>query len=109
LAPGKRELMGPEPVFLLEAKRNPDLGRKYFEMGPARMRGVLEDIIQAWVDRGHLKVADTKEAAEDLAMLCQGFLPIELQIFPDLTLTDDEIEHRVVRGVDKFLKIYRSP
>ncbi|CAJ1391790.1 unnamed protein product [Effrenium voratum] len=101
-----RELMGPEPLFLLEAKRNPELGRRFFEMGPGRMRSALEEIIKAWVDRGHLDVTDTKEAAEDLAVLCQGLLPIELQIFPDLKLSEDEIAHRVVRGVDKFLAIY---
>lgn len=101
-----RELMGPEPLFLLEAKRNPELGRRFFDMGPGRMRSALEDIIQAWVERGYLDVPDTKEAAEDLAVLCQGLLPIELQIFPDLKLSKDEVEHRVVRGVDKFLAIY---
>lgn len=101
-----RELMGPEPLFLLEAKRNPELGRRFFEMGPGRMRSALEDIIGAWADRGHLDVPDTKEAAEDLAVLCQGLLPIELQIFPDLTLSEDEVAHRVIRGVDKFLAIY---
>ncbi|MBW4710840.1 TetR/AcrR family transcriptional regulator [Roseobacter sp. YSTF-M11] len=101
-----RELMGPEPLFLLEAKRKPELGRKFFEMGPGRMRTALQDLIQMWVDQGKLQVEDTKEAAEDLSVLCQGLLPIELQIFPDLKLSEEEIEHRVTRGVDKFLKIY---
>ncbi len=101
-----RELMGPEPLFLLEAKRKPELGRKFFEMGPGRMRAALQDLIQVWVDQGKLKVEDTKEAAEDLSVLCQGLLPIELQIFPNLTLSKEDIEHRVTRGVNKFLKIY---
>ena len=101
-----RELMGPEPLFLLEAKRKPELGRKFFEMGPGRMRAALQDLIQMWVNQGKLQVEDTKEAAEDLSALCQGLLPIELQIFPDLKLSEEEIEHRVTRGVDKFLRIY---
>ena len=101
-----RELIGPEPLFLLEAKRRPELGRRFFEMGPGRMRSALQDLIQHWASQGKLEVDDCKEAAEDLSVLCQGLLPIELQIFPDLALSEDQIEHRVTRGVDKFLLIY---
>ncbi len=103
-----RELMGPEPLFLLEAKRKPELGRQFFEMGPGRMRSALQNLIQDWADQGKLEVRDAREAAEDLSVLCQGFLPIEIQVFPDLTLSEEEIEARVTRGVDKFLRIYQA-
>lgn len=103
-----RELMGPEPLFLLEAKRKPELGKKFFEMGPGRMRGMLQEMIEAWTEHGQLDVKDSKEAAEDLSVLCQGLLPIELQVFPDLKLSEEEIEHRVTRGVEKFLKLYAA-
>lgn len=107
-AMANRELMGPEPVFLLEAKRRPELGRKFFEMGPGRMHAALRDLIAGWAKRGLLNVQDAHEAAEDLAVLCQGLLPIELQIDPKLTLTDEQVSDRVVRGVDKFLRLYAA-
>ncbi|MBV6657632.1 MAG: TetR/AcrR family transcriptional regulator [Devosiaceae bacterium] len=106
MAMANRELMGPEPVFLLEAKRKPELGRKFYELGPGRMHSAFQDLISGWADRGLLAVSDSYEAAEDLAVLCQGLLPIRLQSDPELTLSEAQVNERVERGVDKFLKLY---
>ncbi|MFN3225645.1 MAG: TetR/AcrR family transcriptional regulator C-terminal domain-containing protein [Hyphomicrobiales bacterium] len=76
--------------------------------GSGRMHRALRDLIAGWANQGLLHVPDAHEAAEDLAVLCQGLLPIELQIDPTLVLSEHQVKLRVERGVDKFLRLYAS-
>jgi TetR/AcrR family transcriptional repressor of mexJK operon len=90
----------------LEAQRHPDLARRFFEAGPGYVRAQLARIIAAGHERGELEVDDPLTAAEDLASLWQGFLPLTMKLGVGLPPTGAALRHRVVRGVELFLRAH---
>jgi AcrR family transcriptional regulator len=61
-------------VIVAEAERFPELGREFFESGPAQGRARLACYIAHWAARGELDCDDPALAADQFAELCKADL-----------------------------------
>jgi TetR/AcrR family transcriptional regulator, mexJK operon transcriptional repressor len=93
-------------MCVAEADRFPELGREFYESGPAMARGVLVDFIRERVQRGQMVCDDYELAADQFAELCKAdlFHRIVFGIRPTITEADRQ---RVIRGaVATFMARY---
>lgn len=92
-------------VCIAEAGRFPDLGRAFYEAGPAQARAMLVEFFTAAGERGELAIADPVVAADQFAALCKtgGFLRSLLGAEP---VPESEIEHVAEEAVRTFLARY---
>ncbi len=91
------------------AERMPDLGRKFYESGPARGIAKLADYIGAQVKAGVLVVEDCEIAAAQLMEACHAML-FKSMVFNFASAPSPEQIERVVRiAVMTFLAAYRAP
>jgi TetR/AcrR family transcriptional regulator, mexJK operon transcriptional repressor len=103
------EIRAFDRVLALEASRHPDLARRFFDAGPGYLRMQLAKTIEAAMERGELRRSDPIRAAEDVAALWQGFLPLETRFGIVGALDRAEVELRVTRGVELFLRAHAPP
>ena len=93
-------------VCVAEADRFPELGREFWESGPARARSKMIAYFQQAIDRGELSIEDVDLAADQFAEL------LKADLFPKLLLgiqdkfSDDEIKRVVDGAVDMFMARY---
>jgi TetR/AcrR family transcriptional repressor of mexJK operon len=94
-------------IVIAEAPRDPELGRVFFENGPAVRLAGLVDYLQDAEGRGLLKIDDAKLAADEFMAMIGGMLHLRAM----LGLADDismaERESVVDHAVDAFLRAYR--
>jgi AcrR family transcriptional regulator len=91
------------------ADRMPDLGRKFYESGPARGIGQLASYIAAQVEAGVLVVEDCEIAAAQLMEACQAMM-FKSMVFNFAREPSPQQIERVVRiAVATFLAAYRAP
>jgi len=91
------------------AERMPELGRKFYETGPARGIARLADYIVAQVDAGILAVEDCEVAAAQLMEACQAMIFKSMVFNFASAPTAARIEHVVRIAVTAFLAAYRVP
>ena len=103
------EIVAFDRTLAAEASKHPALVDRFFAAGPYYCRGKLAEMIAAGQDRGEVAVDDPVHAAEDLVALWQGFLPKELAMDHLPTPTHNEIDVRVRRGIDIFMRAYAPP
>ena len=90
------------------AHRMPELGRKFYESGPAKGIGQLSDYIAAQVEAGVLAVEDCQIAAAQLLEACQAML-FKSMVFNFAPAPSQLQVERVVRiAVSAFLAAYRT-
>jgi len=83
-----------------------DLGVRYYERGPLRVRDAVATFLRRWMDRGELRTADAAVAATHLLAL------LESEIFPPLLfgasqgVGGDDHSARVRRACEIFLRGY---
>lgn len=88
----------------LEAQRNPDIGRRFFDAGPGQVRKMLTYLITQAQDQGSLSIDDPECAAEDMLALWLGFNAIESR-FCGMNIPDETVlRTHVARAVRLFLK-----
>ena len=91
------------------ADRMPDLGRKFYESGPARGIARLADYLSAQVKAGVLVVEDCEIAAAQLMEACQAMI-FKSMVFNFASAPSPErIEHVVRIAIKTFLAAYRAP
>ena len=91
------------------AERMPELGRRFYESGPARGIARLAAYIAAQADAGLLVVEDCEIAAAQLMEACQAMI-FKSMVFNFVRQPDPERIERVVRmAIAAFLKAYRAP
>jgi AcrR family transcriptional regulator len=91
------------------AERMPELGRKFYDSGPARGIAKLAGYIAAQVEAGVLVVEDCEIAAAQLMEACQAML-FKSMVFNFASAPSQEQIERVVRiAVRTFLAAYRAP
>ena len=109
-----RFLCRPEKAQAIRAviaisERMPELGRRFYESGPARGIARLAAYIAAQVDAGLLVVEDCEIAAAQLMEACQAMI-FKSMVFNFVRQPDPERIERVVRmAIAAFLKAYRAP
>jgi hypothetical protein len=87
----------------------PDLGRKFYEAGPARGIAKLAAYLAAQVEAGVLVVEDCEIAAAQFMESCHAtlFKPILFNFAP--APSPDRIERAVCIAVKTFMAAYRAP
>lgn len=101
-----RELHGWDRLIAAAAAAHPDLPRKFFDTGPGRGQKMLTEIIAQACRNEELSALDPEIAADDLTGLWLGFVNLEIKLGAREPLTSAEINRKVARGVNMFLKIY---
>ena len=91
------------------ADRMPDLGRKFYEAGPARGIAKLAAYLAAQVEAGVLVVEDCEIAAAQFMESCHAtlFKPILFNFAP--APSSDQIERAVCIAVKTFMAAHRAP
>lgn len=100
--PGRRNFR----LIAAEAERAPEVGRAFYEAGPARGAAMLARFIQRAVDEGRLRPCDPLMAAHQFVGLCQNrLLKVSLCRYgPEPTAQD--INAEVDAAVDTFLAAF---
>ena len=102
--PGKAS---PLRTVIAIADRMPEIGKQFYEAGPACGIAMLASYIQRQVDAGTLAVEDCEVAAAQFIDACQStlFKPVLFNFAPPPPL--ERIEHVVRIAVRTFLAAYR--
>ena len=102
--PGKAS---PLRTVIAIADRMPEIGKQFYEAGPACGIATLASYIQRQVDAGTLAVEDCEVAAAQFIDACQStlFKPVLFNFAPPPPL--ERIEHVVRIAVRTFLAAYR--
>jgi AcrR family transcriptional regulator len=102
--PGKAS---PLRTVIAIADRMPEVGRQFYESGPARGIAMLASYIKAQVEAGVLAVEDCEVAAAQFLDTCQStmFKPVLFNFAPPPP--PERIEHVVRIAVRTFLAAYR--
>jgi TetR/AcrR family transcriptional repressor of mexJK operon len=87
----------------LEAQRNPELARRFFEAGPGHLRDILAAMLIEASAAGEIDLTCARTAAEDLLGLWLGFSAIERRFLCNAS-PHDVLAARVERGVDLFIR-----
>jgi AcrR family transcriptional regulator len=96
-------------IVIAIADRMPELGRKFYESGPAKGIRKLAAYIGAQVEAGVLVVEDCEVAAAQLMEACQAML-FKSMVFNFIgEPSEEQIERVVTIAVKVFLAAYRKP
>jgi AcrR family transcriptional regulator len=101
--------LSPLRTIISIADRMPEIGRRFYEFGPARGIGVVKTYLDAQVAAGILQVEDTEVAAAQFLESCQAttFRPL-LYNFAGAP-SEEHIRHVVRIAVRTLLAAYRKP
>lgn len=93
-------------IIVGESQRFPEIGREFYESGPARVRQILRRFLQKAVDEGKMKIDDIDLAADQFPELCKAGLHMQMVLGLRKAPTEDEIDRVVEGAVDVFLCRY---
>ena len=93
-------------ISVAESDRFPELGREFYETGPAQVREILRDFLQKGIDAGKLRIEDLDLAVDQFPELCKAGLHMPMAIGIREKPTDEEIDRVVESAVDMFLCRY---
>jgi AcrR family transcriptional regulator len=90
------------------ADRMPELGRKFYEQGPARGIAHISSYFQAQIAAGRLRIDDVELAAAQFLDTCQStlFKPMLFNFAPPPS--EEQIAHVVRAAVRAFLAAYKA-
>ena len=89
-----------------EARRRPEIGKLFFESGPAAALAHLAGWIAAGAAAGDLTVDDPASASETFAALCRGSLHPRRMLAQAPEPDTETIERSATRAVAQFLRLY---
>jgi TetR/AcrR family transcriptional repressor of mexJK operon len=90
----------------LDGTKFPELGRMFYELGPARMVGALSRYLEQQVSQGKLRALDSEGAAHHFLglIISETMLKVTLGVMPK---PGKELQRRIVKSaVDVFLHGY---
>jgi AcrR family transcriptional regulator len=93
-------------IIVGESQRFPDIGRQFYESGPARVHQILRNFLQKAVDQGKLRIDDIDLAADQFPELCKAGLHLKMVLGLRKPPTDEEIDRVIAGAVDMFLCRY---
>ncbi|NND42985.1 MAG: TetR/AcrR family transcriptional regulator [Silicimonas sp.] len=93
-------------IIVGESQRFPEIGREFFESGPARVHEMLRHFLRMAVEDGRLKIDDIDLAADQLPELCKAGLHLKMVLGLRAAPGDAEIDRVVASAVDMFLCKY---
>jgi AcrR family transcriptional regulator len=93
-------------ICVAESDRFPELGRQFYESGPALVRERLTKYLSCASERGQLRIEDMSLAANQFMELCKADL-FHRVVFGIRDVCTEEDRARVIKGaVDMFLARY---
>jgi len=101
------ERMAPVRTIMSISERMPDVGRKFYETGPATGMGRVAAYLEAQVAAGVLDVEDVDVAAAQFLESCMATLAKPILFGFGTTPAEERINHVVGIAVRTFLAAYR--
>jgi len=93
-------------IVVAESQRFPEIGREFYETGPARVREILKAFLQKGVDEGKLRIDDLDLAADQFPELCKAGLHLQMALGLCEAPNAAEIDRVVAGAVEMFLCKY---
>ena len=93
-------------ICVAESDRFPELGRQFYNSGPAVMRAEMAEYFRQAVARGELAIDDFVLAADQFGELCKADVWARLIFGVSKTVTDAEIDRVVEGAVETFMARY---
>ncbi|MEL7206051.1 MAG: TetR/AcrR family transcriptional regulator C-terminal domain-containing protein, partial [Pseudomonadota bacterium] len=93
-------------IIVGESQRFPELGRQFYESGPARVHTTLRQFLQWAVDDGQLEIDDIDLAADQFPELCKAGLHLKMLLGLRERPTEEEIDRVIDGAVDVFFAKY---
>jgi AcrR family transcriptional regulator len=93
-------------VCVAESDRFPELGRKFYESGPAAARGHLIDFLSEAQERGELQITDMRLAADQFLELCKADIFARAVFGISSSFTPEETERVALGAVETFMSRY---
>ena len=93
-------------ICVAEADRFPELGRQFYETGPAMGRRLLAEFLRLACDRGELRIEDHDMAAAQFQELCKADVHMRLTFGVDTEFSQAEIDRVVGEAVATFMARY---
>lgn len=93
-------------ICVAESDRFPELGRQFYNSGPAVMRKEMAAYFDVAEARGELQIADKVLAADQFGELCKADVWTRLIFGVSKSVSREEIDHVVDNAVDTFLARY---
>ncbi len=93
-------------ICVAESYRFPDLGRRFYESGPAMMRDRMTVLLSPYIEAGDLQIEDMALAAYQFGELCKSDLFVRSLCGVAGEITDADIDRVVTGAVEMFLARY---
>ena len=93
-------------IIVGESQRFPEIGREFYECGPAKVHEILRSFLQRAVDNGQLRIEDVDLAADQFPELCKAGLHLKLVLGLREKPTEAEIDRVIDGAVDMFMSRY---
>lgn len=95
-------------ICVAESHRFPELGRRFYDSGPAMMRHRLSTVLAPYVESGVLDIDDMDLAANQFGELCKSDLFVRRLCGVCGEVRQSDIDRVVNGAVDMFLARYRA-
>lgn len=95
-------------LCVAESDRFPELGREFYQSGPALVRDRLIAFMKVGISRGELQIDDLPLAADQFHELCKADLFPRLMFSMDKSFDDTQKKRIVTGAVDTFLARYAN-
>lgn len=95
-------------IIVGESQRFPEIGRQFYESGPARVHQILRQFLQKAVAEGKLEIEDIDLAADQFPELCKAGLHMQMVLGLRKAPTEEEIDRVVDNAVETFLSRYAA-
>ncbi|MGC9369443.1 MAG: TetR/AcrR family transcriptional regulator [Paracoccaceae bacterium] len=95
-------------ICVAESERFPELGREFYNSGPAHVRAELSAFLGEAVTRGELAIDDLQLAADQFAELCKADLHARMVFGVSTGFTEQEVERVIAGAVGMFMARYRA-
>lgn len=95
-------------ICVAESDRFPELGRAFYDSGPALVRDTLSRYFASAAERGELAIPDMPLAAEQFAELCKARLFPRMVFGVQTEFSEAEVTRVIEGAVDTFLARYAT-
>lgn len=93
-------------IVALEAQRNPDAGRRFYDNGPGLLLAHMQTVLAEGQSRQEIGSGDPSLMARDLMSLWFGFQAIQQRFCGRIVPTEDELRNRVTHAVQLLRRAY---
>jgi len=93
-------------ICVAESDRFPELGRRFYDSGPAMMREKMTGLLAPYIAAGDLQIDDMDLAASQFGELCKSDLFVRTLCGVAGDIMDTDIDRVVNGAVDMFLARY---